>query len=1467
MAAVTDTSATSEQASGTGWFSGMSKWGRLALGLILVLLLGFALRLVLSNQSLVGSVNQRNFHNLDVAARGLEAWPESIRQVANASLMLPERTGTTFTRYHPDIGNYEIEYAPFSDGGQTCARPPKTFEMSSKPGLGMAFNVAGALAPGSDSRPGKAAASDAGAKFLRCFQTSVPLERLVNLREAAPDFTHLLILASDGSVIAQLGASPLPINRLQEFASPGDLTSTVVRSVVAPKAVTIEPTTISLEKVGTIVDKTIAGTSYTIYVKPFIVPSQIDACRPPQAKVTPGGTNDGGDGFCYAVGLMPSSRLRSAWLSPAPLTIMGFGLALVALVGALPLLRLLMIGATESLGPAETAGAIVGMQVAAAIATLAVLLTAETIAERSSADQSLHAQAIALARNGDREIDRTLAWAIVLDQPRSRQGCKVLTVPGSPFITRQCQDAFSPSRGGNPAVSLLDYPVQSMHYINASGATLPSGEAGVFPVIAFQDKLPTGLNVSSREYFSDLTGNRVRSWLSGESDWSRLATGSDLGTCQPMVRNGALRYAIGQVRAQTDATSKSVLAVQCHHALPVPAKGISGMAAADQPIYLLVATTLKSFMAPVLPDPVKFMVVDLRAPGLPVLFHDNRFREGNELFAERVQGGASELAALRGLRNAARSETRAPLAMQMRYDGKVTQFMAMPMVNTDWAVLTYYVREDLDQIPATTGTTALFGWLSLAMIGFVIGAIRLYRWPQRWRDLWPDEAEHQDYRRFARQLALAAAAVLVVVLLALAGAIPVALGFFVAIALWIGSTAYFNVALTIKPRSAKPLSPVTERNYVKMIMAMALCVSVVPMIAIWADARALSLELADTRRYHAAISDLIAHQDRRAGVARTLGDARQQFNFDDIARTVPGDAGHPQPVAASYPAGFGRILWQTQFVAPSLPARVCPFGSDSFSWLCFNSDIARVDRTTVADHIGIARHQTRWQLSSWNLFALAALAAVLGLVVHRLVAGGLTALMGFCVPLGAIRIKRFDLRGLGARTLLVAPQQPVKHYLHTTGDPWKLDLADILLTTREVDLNDQATKMRFEQLLYEETRRHGGPPDRLIVSGLSLILRDPDRRRAALKFLETAERWLETRMQQLKLADPQADAESGQLQDMAAPPSPVGIVMVSEFSPLERILDAFDSEDVEGQTAHRSREELRWARFFQRFATYTFAPIEKIDMTHPQIDRLNPQHSPMLAMIGRWIARSRPRLRSVARFKRRSPFAKAMIGYAAQRHSTKAQDNATYALIDELRWLPGSIIESLLPPSDQPDLSADDGIAPITAKLYQQHYTARVLAWAKSVEAPSEVAAIDHLRSTLIEHYEQCWAASTFSERLVLDAIARGSFVNMRAAFALQSLVRRGLVILDPAPRLMNRSFAAFVTQAERPDTLRDWRKRQPRSNWSVARLPIMALIPVGAIVLAAGAAQSGQQVTALFSLLVAGGPALFTALMRAVRS
>jgi hypothetical protein len=885
---------------------------------------------------------------------------------------------------------------------------------------------------------------------------------------------------------------------------------------------------------------------------------------------------------------------------------------------------------------------------------------------------------------------------------------------------------------------------------------------------------------------------------------------------------------------------------------------------------------LRSTLAPVLPEPLEFMVVDLHNRNLPVLFHTNRYREGSELFAERVDGGERELAALQDMFEGPRDEQ--PVMLSMDYDGRKTDFAAVGMNHADWVVLVFYPHAEIDVISATTATRALIGWFSLCLLALLIAAIHFGRSPGTWRDLWPDEGEKGDYAGLARTLAVFAAVAMVPIGMAMLGVIPIGFAVLTAAALWAGSGLFFVISLSLKPRSSRPLTSNTEGHYATLVLAMLLCVAVVPMLAMWSDARKLSQELADERRSSATVKAMILRADRNAAIRRTfdlpersftaLGPSLPKFQNDVSAalwaecRKTPAVLncqdylGLPQGEQQFQPAdsddrrieqapSFSGILRNMLDRPLSFLAGRCRNMRENDGWICYRPGIGAASRFDLAGQVGIIEHPTYWRLSLVSLAALAALAGFLAWGMVRLTRLSLAALMGFGVPLGAIKPRRFRLDELAMRSLLVAPQHAVRDYLRNARDPWNVDLAELLLSTRDADLDDHATKRRFEERIYalQEMARHGRV-GRLVVTGLSLMLRDPRRRRAALKFLEEADRAV----------------ESGKL---------LSIVLITEFSPLERILDAFDSGEMDDNSAHQAREQLRWARLFQRFTTYAFAPVDKINMAYARIDCLKPTHSALFAAINAYLDRH-PRLR--ARFdgwraNNTGKVAEWITLRLDQRFSRDPVKHAAWVLIDECRWLPGSIIDSLLPDKAGLPITASDGLVPVPDKAYQWYYTHRVLRWALRVRSPSEAASVDFLRSTLIEHYEQCWASSTFSERIVLDAIARGNFVNMKSAISLQSLVRRGLVVLDPAPRLMNRSFAEFVRQAERPNTLQHWREQQPRSSWSSARLPILIIIPVIALLFAAGAAQSGQQIAALFSLVLAGGPALINLVGRMTRS
>ncbi|MET0180822.1 MAG: hypothetical protein ABW194_10135 [Novosphingobium sp.] len=1413
---------------------------RITLIVLAAILLAFAVVVATNSQSLIGSVHQRNFHDLDVAVRGLETWPADMRLVAKNRYSSSQ---TMLRREHPEIGTYEIRY------DADCKEPDdtRTFRPGANAGQGTVFFVRDEFVPAPPppvASGGKPAPAEAEPAKPICFSTEVPLDRLVLLDQAAPEFSHLLILAEDGRVVAQAGDNPLPVTQLAEFAPPNATLSEFARRVLKEAPPTAASAQVRLgDAGGSRVSKDFAGDRFRAYVRPFRIEGNAEACLPrivvapaaagavsaaaPAAAATGGATPAAKltvdaasakvrhDGYCYAVGLMPESRLRGAWLSPPPVTLVGFALVLVVFVALLPLIRLLLIGHAESVSFVEAVGIVIGLQVAAAIGMLAVLFFAEVAAERQTARGEATRVATRMKTQADDEI------AAVLERFAEFRTLEKDTLPSKNCVASNSADLtgyFCPP-GAGPAA---DAGVGSAA-ARSIGSLIVSNEDGLRArnTIAFDREATDRQDLSEREYFRALRRGDTLSLQLFNPPPPRT---EGEPACDPVfaasaAASGELRYTLAQVRSQIDGVAKTVFAVACNTASKAPTVADDAPANAGErgELYLTGASQLYSFQAPVLPDPLRFLVIDLGDPRLPVLFHHNRFRAGTENFAERVEGADRELAALRALRSGGAPD---PIPLTLRYDGAVADFAAMPLTNANWAVLVYVPRNRVDRVAATSAVWSIVDWFSIALIGLVLAGVRLWFNPERWRDLWPDESEAVDniYGRTRSQLLVAALGALALVTLAATSDRFVWIGLVVAIACWAGSVGWFNRQLSRRPQTAKALSPMTERRYGQLCLTMLVCVAVVPMIAFWSDARVTARELTDTRRAAAAVQAIADRSDRLKAVLqatplRTMRDAAAQIEDEGLPTNL---AVTPLPKIIEVPASltFARLAESTRSFLPDPPSRRCD-GAPAAVWLCRGG-------TPPSERIATVPRRTDWGLSGLAWFGVAVLLLIVAAVVATTLLLGLQAMMGFGVPLGAVKLTKFKADEISPRTLLVAPQTPVRSFFNTKDGPWRLDLAEILLTTAKEELWDHAAKTKFDTLFErEKDRRDTDSPFRLIVSGLSLILRDAPRRGAALKMLETADRRLDAH-------------------ELSS------IVIVSDFSPLERILDAFDSEETGEGGALTTREELRWARLFQRYNTKQFSPLEKVDMEDPRIKALD------------------------------------------RKAIAHAGDLGAYTLVRELRWLPAIIIDSLLPNPPTPGefAEAEQAVArqrdptaggtaaghgdarefPIDKDVYRRVYTAKVIAWAVDQNVPSPAAAVDLLRTTLIEHYEQCWAASTLSERLVLDAMARSHFVNMRNALALQSLVRRGLVILDPAPRLMNRSFAQFVRQIERPDTLRKWRERQPRSGWLTARLPVLATVAAGAVFLAVGAAESGQQLSALLALVVAGGPTLVSLLHRAVR-
>lgn len=829
-------------------------------------------------------------------------------------------------------------------------------------------------------------------------------------------------------------------------------------------------------------------------------------------------------------------------------------------------------------------------------------------------------------------------------------------------------------------------------------------------------------------------------------------------------------YVVDQVRSQLDGRRQTVIAMRTKQGV------------------LVTTTTLRSLISPILPNPQQFLVVDGGDPALPVLFHSQPERAGVENFVDHGRVRPDIVQAVMEL--ALQHGNPEPVTFTTTYDGRDTHFSATRIPGTRWVVMVYHRFDEIDAIAARTTFWALAAWASIALVLALLGVGALLALRRPWRRLWPFEAASKTYR--CATWWMLGGAVVEIVPAAIGWHYAVPLAILVSVPLVVGCCVKL---LGISPTDA-PLTVPTERRYRYLVLATLACASMAPMIALWSDARAFNRDTVDAERVEAV----------RKSVTQWI-DQQQVLQ----ASTSPKDpAGGAWPgvrirgeieLPAAHQSFIGTLFKVATGFRPE-PAAACRAQGLDGIWSCWHSrDWARAHASSDngLEAIGVRPHAMPSEPSGLAWLGLFLLAVALAMLVRCAVYYGLWSLTGFGIPLNSVKWPSLvlgtptppDAKGLPLtrRTLLVAPQQIVRDAV-STGTSISFNFAGLLPLS-----NDRLTAVIGDDgqpTIGPKWCKMGYSLPRLVVCGLELVIRDQARRRAALSYLESA-----------------VAALSGPGACLAQ------VIVIAEMSPLERILDAYEAPGTADTAAVAAREDLRWARLFQDFTTFSFAPIDKISSAR--------------------LEREFGSARSPARL-----------------------------LVEELRWLPGNVIDGAI--ANEKAIRARGAVYPLPACRYRAFYTRKVITWARSVGPCTEAAAIDYLRSNLIEHYQQCWASSSLAERVVLDAIARGCYVNMRKAVALQSLVRRGLVILDPAPRLMSRSFALFIRQAERPDTLENWRAGQPRSAWALARLPIAVLLPAAVILFAIAAVESGQDLAALIPLLAAGAPALLGLVFRGGR-
>ena len=1316
----------------------LSRWSRVAVMALASLALAFGVLLMINSQTQISNVHARNFHNVEVLAHRLETWPADVALQAKTNLIgsrLAAQDGVRGVNAeekadgwtdaalfdHPDLGRYKILYMPDcarETNRLSAQRPIKTaFAPDRRAGQRASVVVTG-LILNQNPKFVSEAGTAYGPKTAVCFGVSVPSDRLVPLERAAPLFSHFMIVGADGAIIQQLGASKLPIAKMTAFAPGGALARRIVETLTGASGGR-EPGEMSIDAIRGSAIITVAGTEYIAYVKPVAVSGEDEACR---SMPKEGGEAKSSPGQCYAVGLMPTSTLRRTWLRPPPLVLAGFGLAFLIVIALLPLVQLLLIGGTESIGLFEVVAVVLGIHVAAAMATLAVIFAVDVVVERRAADDEAHALAVAMAADAGVEVRSVLDGV-------ARDTAKAVLPRSGPAV-------FPAPYRSEPPHGLP--PVESIAFFDRSGRPADGAR-----LLTYRNNMTSYADVSARDYFNDVwQGNTL---------------------VQPGAGTAGARYAIGQVRTQTDGLNKSIFAIYRERApagLVEPGKTVTGDGV------IIAPSEISTFLAPVLPGAQRFMVVDRGNPRHPVLFHSERDRAGVDRFDGPVDEWASRF-------------TR-------DYDGRRTRFAAVAVPGTRWSVLVFHALDDVDAPAAQMARQAgvecvVIAALCLALIALAARLLRIDAWR-----LWPNEAAGRHYRNWtSRRVILGLFAGLAVVfLISLVWSTIAAVA--VAAAAGVAVILHCTRRLASEPLNGKPLTPQNERHFRRLMALSLLCAAAAPMAFASLDSLRYSSQRLDDLHAKGANAAIAARRDQTSDILRSFG-----LLTPAVEPRLACDA---------------RPFDETTCASCTFGARAPrPTVVGLFKQLQSGSDPARPLERTSAEppthgsaFLRALASPPAWPWLAGVLIVCGGLIAVFWAAIRW----GLDALAGFGIPMGAVTWPRLDTDAHGSlklnkKTLLVGPQQIVRDRLSRDPSIMPFDLADALLA---LGPGQSAERLHQDKIATWRITRPDISP-RLMIGGLELVLRDPERRRAALRILELA-------------------AQSVERGGVA------GLVVIVEMSPLERILDAFESERRDDMATVQTREELRWARLFQDFTTYTFAPIDKI--SDQRLDRV--------------LARSAmPRNRDVR--------------------------DAIRTLVTELRWVRGAVIDGAI--GDHSSLGRFGKIRgpfPLAAKYYQAHYTRRVAKWAVDIAPPSTPAAIDFLRSNMIEHYEQCWASSTFAERLVLDVIARRAFVNMRHAIALQSLVRRGLVIFDPAPRLMNKSFALFVRQAERPDTLQSWRKDQPQSSWSKASMPIFLALPLLLVGLAAAAAESGQSLAGIIPLLAAGAPAVLSTLSRLLR-
>ena len=1519
-----------EEGEQNGGAQARSSWGRLVPVAALILGAIALLLLLPFGSAILSDVHKRNQRDLGIAASGLENWSDAIQAVALGNFIRGRVGGLSAderdardgwklraTLRHPSLREYRVVYA--TGAAADC----DTIEAKVRATAGGLPFVSGGLAASGGmlkligkfsvaeiyARDQRAGVQDATvAAYLRdidttaapppgvsakdlmvCYGAVIPVEGLLQVRSGNQGFTTLLVASPEGQILTQVGAERLPLSSIDALkpeasGTTGDVISSAGRVLAKAGGVQSEdldalgparPPPARLIETLDPVELSVGGRSYYAYARPFFPPAESFAdCRPAELQKEP--VAAGERGHCYVVGLMPKAEVWRQLANPPLLLTICLALAIGIVLVLLPAARLILLGPGEAIGRLEMAMLALGIPAAASLATLLILVLTDVSAHRAAAETRATDIATTAAARASAEISARVEAAtsratLLASFEKGAMGGPVMVAAEKQLIAD-----MEASAGKAPFLALTGAPdalppelaQRCLHDALATEWASPPGkwtktnlppaftETGM-PLVADPRPLrcieaplcragadaDTGLPLLELGGLVDLPGRRLaglraiacrafpggRTELAGRDYFRRLVTG------HPGLLDGkstaGLPYTVAQVMALQDSIPQTVIAVK----IAAPAWHIApGYAAPDA--FLVSTTSLPSLVRPVLPPPYQLMVVDTRDPSLPVIMQ----REPGRAGAERLDEMVRDPDEVRGLLRGAVATPGTAARFERYYDGADRRFSAVGIKGTRWAVVVHHDKDETDTMPVQTAWRALLTWETISILfggawllwlmlvgqngvhssrlGMQILSLGGRGWPR----LWPQEGHSAVYESLFKGLVLLAAVAFVATIAlaasgaAAAGIVLLALAVRAAAALWL------HLALKTAPETVAVLRPETQIRYARLSVALILCLSTIPMLAFWWDAR----ELMAGQQKAAIVATVAGPDGRLAESRRALADLRWVLGITSVSQTtgVSQSTGASPPFGIAFDSaanteptpsseGFAGFLQRIQrgMPQPNAGASRCSTPATDIPKLC-GPDLAAISWEPPAIW--------RTAIDPPLLLLLMGVAAGLAFMLWSILKRTLAALCGFGIALEAVTYPNLFLGNLWDKPAPAVPAQTLNRKSLLVNAPWTImpmldrmggpagDKANRRIIPFDLSGLDSAAST-----LPVPTIARG---DIIELYGLELVLADSARRLMALRAVEN----LVAQVDKLETED-----------DLTDP----FLLFFAPTAPMDRILDAYERER-DSALIDGTRENLRWARLFEDFATFHFRPIQSTEGHAPETSIA--KHQPAWEALDSW------------------------------------EKEAIQTVYSELRWLSPRVINGCINEEVTPAATLlDTGILPLGALVapprspYPDLYSDRLMQWALLRNFAGPAATLAYLRAQFIEHYQRQWSGSTRAERLVLHHLAAGRFVNMASGLAFASLLRRGVIILDPEPRLMNESFAMFVRQAEKLDRIAEWQKDMPAGAWVRAQLPILLAIGAAGLLLVGLVVAGGQQPAKLLPVLAAGLPALLAALHRMVRS